>query len=641
MNDASGPSRPQVKCWALGENPPHLGNRYRRLALVSHPRHLRRLRKDDAETLVVSCNWLLWQEAVGDGWHCVSYEAEHDGADPADLTSTIYSRADDWMFVDGADATAFKGVSLGAKCIRDESLVINESERLRRSLAALARRYRPEEFVFFDFREDLFGFLEPEARFNLVRAVAEDRGLRVTDRRDPTDNADSDHMPPSIYRKPRKDGGTSMDRLRKLVAHAYELAADRISTLRRPLGRRRPVVLILMTGLNSVPLLEAFDGKGVYPLLLAKWYPKKRDLWFFLRNLAKGVLVTTFPPSSLSDEDRRRLEAIPERLRAAWRSLPAEGVEADVRAHVQRHILSTGRLEEHAARVLSAERVLDRHKPDVVLTDGLQNVLTTTFLELAKKRGIATVATWHSPYIQDVKISIFGGDPRIPPVVDTCFTWGRIHEKWLARNGTRCEAVRTGSVVNAHYRRRPPRDGGRKRGLILQYLTPLANVKSVQAARYGSFVEVARMLSELGFSEIRLKLHPGASVAAPYYRKICETFGLACDVRHAGPFHEHVAWADVVIGPVTTGAMLEVMAAGKPYYPLLLPPHSVNVEYLGAYPVFEDVASLHRALKSGQSLDQTQLLNDYTSLGEIPDPAMRAWEALRGEAASAPRPRRP
>ena len=128
--------------------------------------------------------------------------------------------------------------------------------------------------------------------------------------------------------------------------------------------------------------------------------------------------------------------------------------------------------------------LLDRHKPDVVLTDGLQNVLTTTFLELAKKRGIATVATWHSPYIQDVKISIFGGDPRIPPVVDTCFTWGRIHEKWLARNGTRCKAVRTGSVVNAHYRRRPPRDGGRNRGLILQYLTPLADVKSVQAARY-------------------------------------------------------------------------------------------------------------------------------------------------------------
>ena len=48
---------------------------YRRVALVSHPRHLQQLDVEDDDTLVVSCNWLLWQRAAEEGWNCIHAES--------------------------------------------------------------------------------------------------------------------------------------------------------------------------------------------------------------------------------------------------------------------------------------------------------------------------------------------------------------------------------------------------------------------------------------------------------------------------------------------------------------------------------------------------------------------------------------
>ena len=79
--------------------------------------------------------------------------------------------------------------------------------------------------------------------------------------------------------------------------------------------------------------------------------------------------------------------------------------------------------------------------------------------------------------------------------------------------------------------------------------------------------------------------------------------------------------------------MLEVMAAGKPHYPVLLPPHSVNTKYLDGSPVYTDLNSLRQALAAGEVPDQRKLLNDFNSFDEIPDPAARVWQVLRGEAA--------
>ena len=66
------------------------------------------------------------------------------------------------------------------------------------------------------------------------------------------------------------------------------------------------------------------------------------------------------------------------------------------------------------------------------------------------------------------------------------------------------------------------------------------------------------MLRDLGYSKIRLKLHPG-SPKSRYYTRIAKFFDVECEMFAEGLFADFVAWADFAIGPATTGAMLEVI----------------------------------------------------------------------------------
>ena len=86
--------------------------------------------------------------------------------------------------------------------------------------------------------------------------------------------------------------------------------------------------------------------------------------------------------------------------------------------------LSSGALERRAMDVKWARAVLETHKPDHILTDGLQNSINLTFLELAKSLNIPITATLHAHWIQNAKLEVFGCDPRLGSIADRCFTWG-------------------------------------------------------------------------------------------------------------------------------------------------------------------------------------------------------------------------
>ena len=75
--------------------------------------------------------------------------------------------------------------------------------------------------------------------------------------------------------------------------------------------------------------------------------------------------------------------------------------------------------------------------------------------------------------------------------------------------------------------------------------------------------------------------------------------------------------------------MLEVLGARKPYYPVLLEPHSLNTEYLQGSLVYGSIEALRDALSSGAELEQSGMLNDFTSYDEIPDPAMQIPSSVK------------
>ena len=598
------------------------------MVLASHGRHIEGLGGRDDDTLIVSSDWLLWQRCVHEGMHCIHGEAGITGRELKDVSDNSFRYGNDWIYVNGEDVTEFGGVSLGRKFIGETAFAVVDYEKLRHAFETLVARFEPREVVFFDFRIDN-GSLDAESRLAIVGEIAGKSGITVIDRKDPADNADlglvSNQQPSPVEQTKADWRALAAGFSRRL----YEIVVTALSWFRRVSDRKRPTVLFLLTGLVTIPLLERFDGRGIFPEVPARIFPRKKNVRFFLKCLAKGVLLVGSPRSSLTQTDRDAVEAMYRRLEDAWKA-PATGREEVMRHFVRTNILAPKRLQEKALDVRRTERFLNRHRPDQIFTDGLRNATYSTFLELAKSRGIATTAIWHGPYVHDMKVGVFGSDPRLPPLIDLCLTWGEAQEAWLKRILAKTSTLRTGNPVAGQYRRLPKGEGTKGHALVLQYANTYKDAGARMSIEFEYFVETVRMLRDLGYSDIRFKLHPG-SPRLRYYRKVAEYFDVECELHDSGLFREFVAWADFVVGTVVSGSMLEVAAAGKPYYPVLLPPNSVNMQYLETCRVFTDFESLGEAVRTGNAPDLRDYLEFYASVDQIADPAQRVWQALRGE----------
>ena len=614
-------------CPHLWETLPHLKERYRRLALVSLPRHLRDLDIGDEETLVVSCNWLLWQEELATDRHCIHHEAFHDGYDPLDLGGEHYLRAADWLYLDDRDVTLFHGVSLGRKLIEETAQIITEWHRLVHGLEAAIKRYHPAEVVFFDFQSEI-SRLAPAERFHLVLEVATRLGVAVVDRRDPpaasgTDLPDKRHLVPA---EARGDNDTTVVRAKNNLLSLFEMAMDRWSHLRRPRAGKRPAILILATHRTVLPLIQGSWRSKLVPILFARQFPDKKNVLLLLKSLARGHLLISNSCGRLTPSDQQAVDAIGERIEESWKQ-PVRGHELAVRNYLRREALANKRFYRLAEKVKSAESVLERYRPDAIFVDGMLNVDINIFLELAKTLGIPTASTWHSPMIQRSKLPVFGTDPRAATVVDRCLTWGEAHEDWLKDIGARCKLSRIGWLANRVRRKTTPAPVRGGRALILQFVVAGEDFAARSANEYACFVHVARMLRELGCEGVRLKLHPSRSVTT-YYERISRFFKIECEIFQEGPVDEHLDWADFVVGPIYTAAMLETMVRDKPYFPVHFDPSSLDPSLVKKCRVYCNLDSLRQALHAGTTGDQSETLNYFTSDGEDLDPVDRTWTTL-------------
>jgi hypothetical protein len=621
---------PDRKCFQLDERQPYLKKSYRSLALVMERRHVEALEPGDDDTLIVSSNWLLWQECLQEQRHCVHADLGILGWDALELGNNHFMDIHDWVYVDGRDATLFHGVSLGRKFRSGTSLVMADYMKLKRSLQTLIERFSPEEVVFFDFRTD-YGFLDREERFHILREVALERNLKVADREDTSGSSKTDFPTIQSYGFLVENRPSLKSFLKSASLAVFESFFSLLSICIRSLAPGRPTVFIAATALNGVPLLENFDGKGILPLYLARIFPNKRDFLGLINYVKKGGLLVGAGKLKLKSPDRGAVDEIERRLEAAWKT-PADGVEGALRRYIGRNILGLNKFHKVAEDVLWAERLLERHKPDQIFTDGFMTPLSTTFLELAKARGIRTAAAWHAPIIQNVRFEVLGSNPKYPPLVDRLFTWGKAQEGWLDAISAKVETIRTGSPISGQQRPATSFTEKRQRVLVVQYFISYYNYQSPACHEYYFYVESIRMLLKLGYSQIRVKLHPGTKKSR-YYKKIADYYGFECDICSSGAFKEHVAWADFVIGPPTSGTMLESMGMGKPHYAVMLPPSSIDMTYLEGRQVFSDFESLGRALSEGCVADQGAFLNNFISCDDISNPARRMWDALRDNAA--------
>ena len=604
-------------------NPMELKARYRCVVLVSHPDHIAQHGPVDDETLILSSDWLLAHKAVGDA---VQLEALWSYPADAPLNSNLYSRANDWIYIDGEDATVFDGLSLGQTLVVAMTRVIREFTKIQGVLENVLTRFSPSEIVLYDIRDPIC-YLDDETRRDIVTATAKRFGASVVDRFAPPIDGDPaidfNPVPRTIWRQAFK----RQPRLRERVFAAAMVKLSRILSCRDS----RPRALMMSTHLTTAPLMQAVGHSEVLPVLPAEWFPNKSDLGALWRVLRAGCRFVSITPAAIDVADSRAVDTIIERLNSHWMAVPSGGCDTAIRAFVRSQVFETGWLHDVAKVAKWARRTVDAEKPSVVFADGWEAPINQLLFAAARIVRARTALTWHGQWLNDQRLPMLGGDPRIAPTVTDCLTWGRQHEEWLDATAASVNRVRTGNAIGREHRpddgtgkawRHPP-----KNVVLLEYATVYDDLSALNALQYDFIIDAVRMLRRIGVEKITVKLHPGG-VRVPYYAQVAKHATLDCDIRQDGSFASLIDEADAVIGPAHSGAMIEVLSRGRPYYPMLLPPHSVRTPYLRSGTVFDGVAGLEAALCSGSPPDQLALMEDMAATSEIPSPARAIWGAL-------------
>ena len=321
-------------------------------------------------------------------------------------------------------------------------------------------------------------------------------------------------------------------------------------------------------------MIPEINGRPWFMLIIAKWFPNKRDPKWMLRSISNGVLPVGYRQPKLSSTDLNELGEIRQVFEKAPASAPSS--HAFMTAFAAEEILASGELERLAVETVSARRLLEVYEPQDILTDSLLNPVSGIVIDVAREMGIPVTVMLHAHYIQNLKFERLGCDPRVGTQADRFFSWGPITENWLRETGATAVPVRTGNPISGKFTSKPRTAKSKQDNvLLLQYTIAYSDLGAWPHHEYEFFVDMLGALNDLGYANVRLRLHPGVPKYG-YYREITDHFGLTCEVNDNGPFDEQIEWADFVIGPVISGAMLEVIASEKRYYPVLMQPLSTN-----------------------------------------------------------------
>ena len=598
------------------DDPSGLADRYRRMVLIAARAQLEAVRPD-GETLVVSSDWLAWREAAARGWPALHIEAGlADCRDPRTWRDA-YIEAARWPMVDDRDATLFQGVSIGGQFIREVGHACHYYERFRHAVTALARRFKVETIELVDLLSD-YDLLDNRAKRWLVAEAAEAAGAKPIDRLGDAPSSPEELSTTRMIVNPPT--GTDFPRT------AWGVVMDAISRVARIARGRRDALLVLPSLLMLEPMVRSFaQGRHFAPVLLSDRYPKR--FAFAALVLRRGFYLAAFPRAPLTRDESVAVDAIAARLKAAWAG-SAEGVERFRRAYVLDTIIASGRFAAMASRIKNWRQLFEGHRFRRVLVTDSTNYESRIPLELARAFSIPSDelvnGMFNTHQRHDARVGI---DGRLP-LLTRFLSWGAQNEEWLAETGSPLPARRTGYPVLDSLRAASPLRTKPTRALVLAYPPGADDLVAMRGDGFKYAVDVLEMLAEEGF-ETRFKLHPGLE-RVDYYVEVFRRHRIETKILKTEPIHPEMAWADVVIGPITSGAVVEAMTMGKPYIPVVMPPSAVTDGGMIDLPVCRDADAVRDLLRRPLDLAATmaRALERLCAFGQIPNAGAEVWRAL-------------
>ena len=598
-----------------------LKEQYDYVILVSHSRHVSKIITPKEKTLVVSADWLLIHKLDKHGYDAVYFEYGLRSWGEQELESQLYIRTNDWLYINGVDETIYNGVSLGKLFARDISFIYVSYTRLNGALSNICDEFEPKKIILYDYRSE-FDFLDKISKLEIVEEVCQQHGIELINNIDCPDASDNEFPQMTVY----GNNAAPVESYRWL-RNVYGSLIEFLSIIVRSVTPKRNKVLVMTGGHLSQILSKHTKSNKITPVYFSSVLTKRpKDILLSIWRvsyLAKRLLA------GVMKKNDEALQQIIDRYQNYWDGSDPDILATIVRRYVIKNVFNSERIRFYIAQIDLTQRFLRRHQPKRIILDSVFAADSRIPMEIAKGIGVKVDYIWHGYWMHIIGFDALGSDPRTDSLVDRVYTWGEQNERWLDAINWQGENVRVGNPFGQKYLKMRESNRSKrlpKNILVLQYTPMNSDIRGLNANQYGFFVDIVRRLKEIGDFNIRLKLHQGVWKKS-YYERIKDQYSLDCEIRNDGPFEKHVGWADTVIGPSHSGAYLEVLAAKKPYYPVIMMPQSKML--LGKHTKFyEDLGMIVDDIRDSVLHDQEKVLNELTSINKVPRPASALMDAF-------------
>lgn len=598
---------------------------FKEIVLLSHRRHLKSLGASSGDRLIVSTDWLAWDEALSTGHQAVLFDAFLTPW-PEELGNPVehHVHACEWVYdQDGRDMTVFRGISIGKTFVRSITQYALHYGLTWHGLNRLLERYRPKLLVLLDLRlpQDL---LNDAGKREIVSLAAQQHKVTYVDRLDAPPPGDSGFF--EIF---EGMGSRMVEPLpRRTLRQAYALAVDFLFRLRHRGGEN--AVFLMLNWIAAKKLLDAYPalsgGQIPFPAFFAGHLPK--SVAFLRHAWKKGAQLIALPTAVLSAADKAELAEIYRRLEAAWTKPAPSRVHQACRNFVKAVLVESRWFEAHAAEIKRYQRLFRRRKFQRLVVGDATSTPSRIILETARQAGVKIDEMLNGMFLTAQRYDVRNGDKGCKPVVDRLLSRGERDERWLGLMNAQIDCRRIGypALERGAAGNEPP-TLKTDRALLLPICADSDDVLVLNARLFALLLETVEALLKFGVGHVRVKLHPGPPNLA-YYRDLLACFGPRVEVVKDNALAEHLKWADFVIGPITSGAFLEALASGLPYYAFQPEITLIDERMVEGTGVLQSAEQLIDKLQNHNSLGSVDVLENFSSYDSIPDSSAAFWQAM-------------
>ncbi len=519
----------------------------------------------------------------------------------------------------------FYGVSLGNNISRHMTFVRNTYLRIWQSIDMLCKKFRPTVICFHGLRTET-DILDSDIIRILLADIAAIHNLEVQDIGEPGGSGAGTYPIGRFLETARSWKEQKPNKPKMVLRELYIATVAFLFMLRSSFSPKKPRVFLFLNWLGIRNLIENFDHTELTPVILVEPWPKSFS--FLIKCLRKNILVSRLPKTTLNRAERQQVTEIIARFEASWES-PRDSLHKAQRHFVRENYIRNGLIFERALVIKKYHLLYKKLGLDRVLVGDSESWLCSTIVELAACQDISADELLNGLFLSNQKTLNRCHRLDSAPPLSRLLSWGSVNKQWLEATDSPLPAVLTGyPALKDLYVEKSAYKGSINNALILPIIPGGDDPAALYCETFTHLVSTARLLNKLGSKNLRLKIHPGHISTKPYFEDVLRYHDIDCLVVVDGDLQEQVTWADIVVGGVNSGSCVEVLAQGKPYYPCLILPSSLDSQLFSFMPVFSSTESLERALVDGYVPDREMILEKFCSIHSIDNPVKTTWDAL-------------